>query len=207
MRSLAILLLAATALVAPVRAQQNPPISDIGDDDLPATNQPLRITPQTRKPPRPDRIVGDTLTANPEAYRRWLRRKIIEDLVDLYDVTNSLVVELAPSRQIEAKLARKQAERIVKLSHNIWSNIQMRRPTRERPQPDKSATPRTIAAAQADAITARNLVRAVARLLNEEQNSGGIDAANHVNLLEKLEQVELIGHQLRKDAIAADSRK
>lgn len=206
MRSSAILLATALALAAPASAMQNPPVSDITDQPARSSTPPMRLGSSVRPVPESERITGDTLTANPAAFRKWLKRKIIEDLVNLYDVTNSLVVELAPEGQVVTRQTEKKADQIVKLSHNIWSNVQMRRPTRERPKPDRSAAARPIRRAQADAVTARDLVRQVARLLNEKDTSGGYDAQLQVDLLEKLEQVELIGHQLKLDIAGAPGK-
>jgi hypothetical protein len=145
-------------------------------------------------------ILDDTLTANPGAYREWLRRKVDEDLAELYKATTDLVALLDPETPGDADKASKQAAKIVRLSHNIWNNLQMRKPTRERPKRDPSARPRALAASHADAVIARALVREIAEGVDTEQRSRELDAGRRVGTLERLEQLERIGLQLEVDA-------
>jgi hypothetical protein len=147
-------------------------------------------------------VISDTLTANPYAYREWLRRKVDEDLAELYKVTTDLVALLDPASPGDAEKAGKQAAKVVKLSHNVWNNLQMRKPTRERPKRDPGARPRGLAASHADAEAARALVREIAEGVATEQRSRDLDAARRVGTLERLERLERIGLQLEVDADA-----
>ena len=156
-----------------------------------------------RTPARPVVLAsGETLTADPRAYREWLRRKVDEDLAELYKATSDLLTLFDPASPGDAHRAAKQADRVVKLSHDVWNNLQMRKPTRERPKRDPNAQPRALAAARADAEAARALVREIAEGVAAEQRSRAFDASRRVATLEKLERVERLGLQLKVDAEA-----
>lgn len=139
------------------------------------------------------------LTSNPRAYRLWIRRDTNENLAELYKVTVDLIEQLNPTTSGDMHRASKQAEKMVKLSHNVWNNLQMRKPSRERPKRDPNAQPRGISAARSDAEEARRLIREVAEGILRERRSRELDVGGHVRTLEKLEQVERIGMQLKVD--------
>ena len=191
----------AFAITAALQAQSPQPGQPGRVDDRPAPRL-TRSSGRSTAPRNMTPVVGDTLTANPVAYRRWLQRKVDEDLAELYKVTTDLIELLDPAAPGDADKAGKQASKIVKLSHNIWNNLQMRKPTRERPKRDPSTRPRAIAASRADATTARALVREIAEGVDAEQRSRAFDAERRVGTLEQLERLERLGLQLEVDADA-----
>jgi hypothetical protein len=192
------LLAAIVALLAvPAPGRQQPgPGAGIPVDVMPRrpNARSIRRFPSTEPTP----IGGDTLTSNPRAYQAWLRRKIDEDLVSLHQVTGALVTLLGPATG-DRRAASKHADRVVKLSHNIWSNLQMRRPTRERPKRDPSARPRSLDEARADAQAAHALVREIAAAVQADRLSRDLDAERRVSTLELLERLERIGLQVKLD--------
>ena len=143
--------------------------------------------------------VDAPLTSYPYAYQAWLRRKIASDLVQLDRVTGELVASLDPAATGDRRAASKRAGRVVKLSHNIWSNLQMRRPTRERPTRDALAPPRGLAEARADAHVARALVEELAGQILDELRSKTVDMKRRLATLELLERIERIGLQVKLD--------
>jgi hypothetical protein len=199
----ALLAFIAFLLVTPPAAswgQSSPPGRSVPIEAMP--NRPLSRT--MRHVPTVDIITApaDTITANPRAFRAWLRRKIAEDLANLHAVSVELVSALDPAAPGDMRKASKQADRVVKLSHSIWSNLQMRRPTRERPKRDPSARPRDLASARADAEALRSLVREIAEAVLAEQRARDLDAERRVSMLERLERLERIGYQLKVDVEA-----
>ena len=196
-------IVALLAVPAPAPGRQQPgPGAGIPVDVMPRrpNARSIRRFPSTEPTP----IGGDTLTSNPRAYQAWLRRKIDEDLVSLHQVTGALVTLLGPATTGDRRPASKHADRVVKLSHNVWSNLQMRRPTRERPKRDPAARPRSLAEARADAEAAHALVRAIAAAVQADRLSRDLDAERRVSTLELLERLERIGLQLKLDV---DTRK
>ena len=184
-----------------------PPVASWGQSAPPGRSIPIDAMPSRplsrtmRLPPSVDLVAatGDTITANPRAFRAWLRRKIAEDLANLHATSIELIAALDPAAPGDMRKASKQADRVVKLSHSVWSNLQMRRPTRERPKRDPSARPRDLSAARADAEAARQLVREIAMAVRAEQQARDLDAGRRVSMLEQLERLERIGHQLKVD--------
>lgn len=144
---------------------------------------------------------AQTLTANPRAFRAYLRREIDKDLSKLYRRSTDLVEALAADASSERRRkADDYADDLIDLSHDIWKNLQMQKPTRDRPKLDRrSAVSRPIESARADAEEARRLVREVARDILRERRSAALDAKRRVGLLDKLERIELIGRQVLVD--------
>jgi hypothetical protein len=199
----AFLAVIAVLLVTPPVAswgQSAPPGRSVPLDTMPG--RPLSRTMRQLPPTEVVAVAGDTITANPRAFRAWLRREIAEDLADLYKASVELVSALDPAAPGDMRKASKQADRVAKLSHNVWSNLQMRRPTRERPKRDPSARPRNLAEARADAEAARALVREIAEAVQAEHRARDLDAERHVSTLERLERLERIGYQLKVDVTA-----
>src|SRR6476619_454969 len=108
------------ALAAALPAQSPQPGQPGAVDERPAARL-SRSSGRSAAPRSVSPVFGDTLTANPAAYREWLRRKVDEDLAELYKVTTDLVTLLDPAAPGDADKAGKQAAKVVKLSHNIWS--------------------------------------------------------------------------------------
>ncbi len=142
---------------------------------------------------------GETLTSNPRAYAAWIRREISDDLVELYAATNELLAAMNDTDKRAMKRVAKNPDRVVKLSRNLWSNVQHRRPTRERPKAPAALSPRSLAEARTDTEALRLLVRSVAEDLIEQYRSREIDARGIVVTIEKIERLEMLGYQLRAD--------
>ena len=140
------------------------------------------------------------LTTYPRAYGSWLQRKIAADLVELDRATAELATSLHASGK--RREALKLAGRVVKLSHSIWSNLQFRRPTRERPELDQGALPRDPSETRADAAAAYALVDELAGQILVELKSQTVDANRRVATLELLERIELLGHRIKLDVEA-----
>ncbi len=142
---------------------------------------------------------GETLTSNPRAYAAWIRREISEDLVDLYAATNEILAAMNETDRRALKRVAKNPERLVKLSRNLWGNVQHRRPTRERPKEPQALSPRSLAEARTDTEAVRLLVRSVAEDLIQQYRSREIDARGIIETIEKIERLEMLGYQLRAD--------
>lgn len=142
---------------------------------------------------------GDTLTGNPRAYAAYIRREIHEDLVDLYRTANEMLAAMNETDRKAMKRVAKNPEKVVKLSRNLWGNVQARRPTRERPKTPVALSPRSLAEARTDTEAVRLLIRSVAEDLNEQYRSREINATEVVQTIEKIERLELLGYQLRVD--------
>ncbi len=142
---------------------------------------------------------GETLTSNPRAYAAWIRREISEDLVELYAATNEILAAMNETDNRAMKRIAKNPERLVKLSRNLWSNIQHRRPTRGRPKEPQALSPRSLAEARTDTEAVQLLVRSVAEDLIQQYRSREIDARGIIETIEKIERLEMIGYQLRAD--------
>ena len=140
-------------------------------------------------------------TANPAAYRAWLRQKIAQDLATLDRLTREIAPLLASTDPRAARRAEKYAGKIARLSHNTWNNLQLGRPTREDPK-FVAAPPRPLDATRADATSARQLLDEVARLLVEQDRSPSLDIERRIVTLEKLEHLEALARQIREDARA-----
>lgn len=142
---------------------------------------------------------GETLTSNPRAYAAWIRREISEDLVDLYAATNEILAAMNEPDRRALKRVAKNPDRVVKLSRSLWSNVQHRQPTRERPKAPAALSPRSLAEARTDTEALRLLVRSVAEDLIEQYRSREVDARGIVATIEKIERLEMLGYQLRAD--------
>src|SRR5262245_53618719 len=128
-----------------------------------------------------------------------MRRETDKDLAEMYKSANELVRVLDPAGAGVGHDAERLADRLVKRAHDAWSNVQLRKPTRERPKPDPSWQPRERAAAHADAVAARDLIRQIATSVSKDQRSREIDASRRLELLDTLERVEKIGLRLQVD--------
>ncbi len=195
------------ALLAAISAQgPTAAVPTRAESSNPRTTRRLATRPTMVEPWNAVSAPSDTLTSNHAAYRVWLRRKIDEDIAELHKITSELIKMLDPAAPADPRKTVKHAEKVVKLSHNVWNNLQMRRPTRERPKEDPAARPRGLAAARSDAETARTLVRQIAEGVATEQRAYDLDASRRVTTLERLEQLERIGLQLKIDLATNQNR-
>ena len=147
----------------------------------------------------PGLVPAQTLTSHPRAFRAYLRREIDKDLSELYERTNELISALESDAGADRRQMDDLGKKLVKLSHDVWRNVQMQRPTRDRPRAPRDLAPRALEAALEDAREARRLTREVARAVSAEWRSGGLDVKRRTTLLDKLERIELIGHRIRAD--------
>lgn len=203
--------LAATVVllgVVPCIAQQS---SNNDPSRLPARPERLRIDrntgmqrdpymPSAVMPIRPD--IPGPVTSDPAAFRAWLRRKISEDLVKLDEATRELLAAL--DGDVDRKKAVDQARKIIKTSHNTWYNLQMRKPTRERPKLEEHPTPRSLADARTDALAVRKTLDSLAHTLIEQERSREVDALQRAETLDMLESLQVMANQICMDAKAGN---
>jgi hypothetical protein len=142
---------------------------------------------------------AQTLTSNPRAYKAYLRRQIDKDLSELYERSNELIAALESPPAGDRRRVDDLAEKLVDLSRDIWNNVQMQRPTRERPKAPRDFAPRPRDVSLEDAREARRLTREVARDVSAEWRSGSLDAKRRTAMLDKLERIEMIGRRIRAD--------
>jgi hypothetical protein len=189
-------------VVAAASVAQDPSMPREPNSDTPPPIGRLSATPGRNPERRIVEVNGETISQDPYAFRVWLRQNIDKQMAELYKTSGELVELLDPQTPGDARRAAKQAERVVKLSHGVWNDLQMRKPTRERPKPDPAAHPRDATAAHGDAVAARALVREIATEIAAERRSRSVDASQHVATLDKLERLERIGLQLKLDLAA-----
>jgi hypothetical protein len=198
-RSALVLIAALLAVPVPSLGQNEPrPVPSTGNANL---DELARRDAEREAANRPavDFYGSDPLTANPYAYRRWLKSMVAADLVELESVTAELVASLDRAAPGDLRAASRQSDRVAKLSHRIWNNLQLRQATRERPRRDPSTRPRDLAEARAGAAAARALVDAIAVNVLEELRGRLVDAGRRVQILERLESLQRIGYQLKVD--------
>jgi hypothetical protein len=146
----------------------------------------------------PPAVDSQTLTQSPRAYRIYLRRQVDKKLAELHRVASELVERLDGGTSSSGRSELELAGKVLELSRDVWTDVQERKPTRKR-QKLEPAAPRNRLASRADAVEARDLVREIARLVSAEWRSARIDVTRRLEILDKLERVERIGHRLRAD--------
>ena len=142
---------------------------------------------------------AQTISSNPRAYRAWLREQTDKDLAGLYESTSTIASMIEKGETGNVKRLSDEADRVIKLAHDAWSNVQLRKPSRSRPKPDPGWTPRNVPDAHDEALAARDLVREIAQGIATEQRARELDAHRRTEVLDKLEIVERFGLRLKSD--------
>jgi hypothetical protein len=136
----------------------------------------------------------------PAEARAATRHKINKDLFEIDELAREMERELKSSAPGDLPKAAKHAGKIAKLSHDAWKTMQGGKPGRPDPKLDPKPQPRSVDEATAEAAALRTLLDEIRRGVAIQQRTQTIDARLTVELVEKLERLELSARRIEIDA-------
>ena len=136
----------------------------------------------------------------PTEARAATRHKINKDLFEIDELARELERALSSSTPGDLAKAAKHAGKIAKLSHDAWKNLQGGKSSRPDPKLDPKPQPRPLAEATAEAAALRALLDEIRRGVAVQQRTQTVDARLTLELVEKLERLELAARRLEIDA-------
>jgi hypothetical protein len=135
----------------------------------------------------------------PQEARSATRHKINKQLFEIDGLARELERALKPPATGDRAKASKQAAKIAKLAHDAWKSLQGGKPSRPAPKLDPPPQPRPLAEASAEAAALRTLLDEIRRGVAVQQRTQTVDARLTVELIEKLERLELAAHRIEID--------